>query len=91
MRVSEYLDRFGWSVNCSIKTKKLAWACNVGFINNEGFEDETQFSVSKPFTEQGKEELEQLFSSFCKENGFNENAVMYVEVVQVVETSDELE
>lgn len=37
----------------------------IGFINTDGQEDET--------------ELEELYSDFCKENGFRQNTVTYVE------------
>lgn len=37
----------------------------IGFINTDGQEDET--------------ELEELYRDFCKENGFRQNTVTYVE------------
>ena len=47
---------------------------NIGFINSDGLEDETQFDDVKNI-----KELEELFSSFCKENGFRKDTVMYIE------------
>lgn len=47
---------------------------NIGFINNDGMEDETQFEDVKSIRE-----LQELYSGFCKENGFSENTVLYVE------------
>lgn len=47
---------------------------NIGFINDEGREDETQFDGVKSIRE-----LQELFSGFCKENNFPENTVLYVE------------
>ncbi|MDE6388931.1 MAG: hypothetical protein K2L82_14115 [Lachnospiraceae bacterium] len=47
---------------------------NIGFVNNEGGEDETQFENVKSIRE-----LQELFSGFCKENNFPENTVLYVE------------
>ena len=37
----------------------------IGFINTDGQEDET--------------ELEELYRDFCKDNGFRQNTVTYVE------------
>ena len=47
---------------------------NIGFVNDEGREDETQFENVKRIRE-----LQELFSGFCKENNFPENTVLYVE------------
>ena len=46
----------------------------IGFINSDGAEDETQFDDVK-----GIKELAELFSGFCKENGFRKNTVRYIE------------
>lgn len=45
----------------------------IGFINTDGQEDETEldgFNLT---------ELEELYRDFCKENGFRQNTVTYVE------------
>ena len=45
----------------------------IGFINTDGQEDETEldgFNMA---------ELEELYRDFCKENGFRQNTVTYVE------------
>ncbi len=47
---------------------------NIGFKNDKGMEDETQFENVKSIRE-----LQELYSGFCKENGFPENTVLYVE------------
>ena len=47
---------------------------NVGFINSDGAEDETQFDDVKSMKELGE-----LFFQFCKENGFRKNSVTYIE------------
>lgn len=49
---------------------------NIGFINSDGMEDETQFESVKTL-----KELSDLFRDFCKENGFKTNTVTYVEAV----------
>lgn len=52
---------------------------NVGFISDEGLEDETQFDV------ESVAEIPELFNEFCKENGFNPEGLMYVERAEEVE------
>ena len=47
---------------------------NIGFINSDGLEDETQFDGVKSIKELGE-----LFSGFCEENGFRKNTVTYIE------------
>lgn len=49
---------------------------NIGFINSDGMEDETQFEGVKSLNE-----LSDLFRDFCNENGFKRNTVTYVEAV----------
>ncbi len=49
---------------------------NVGFINDIGAEDETQFDDVKSV-----KELSELFREFCKENDIPSNTVLYVEAV----------
>lgn len=49
---------------------------NIGFINSDGMEDETQFESVKTL-----KELSDLFRDFCKENGLKTNTVTYVEAV----------
>lgn len=45
----------------------------IGFINTDGQEDETELDGFN------MEELEELYRDFCKENGFRQNTVTYVE------------
>lgn len=47
---------------------------NIGFINDDGAEDETQFENVRTLRE-----LSDLFRDFCKENGFKTNTVRYLE------------
>lgn len=48
---------------------------DIGFINDKGMEDETEFDLEK----NPEKELEECWNEFCKENGFNVNSVLYVE------------
>lgn len=52
---------------------------DIGFINNEGNEDETQFDIQGTRSmRQTISELTELFADFCKENGFSTRKVLYV-------------
>jgi len=65
------------------------WNINVKFVNSDGDEDETQFDV-KPYNFDygiGKcEELEELWRDFCKENGFKQNSVLGVYLINPIQT-----
>ena len=45
----------------------------IGFINMDGQEDETELDAYN------MTELEELYRDFCKENGFRQNTVTYME------------
>lgn len=49
---------------------------NIGFINSDGREDETQFDV---YEDTAAEELESLFADFCKENHCDPGKRLYTE------------
>ena len=48
---------------------------DIGFINSDGMNDETDFFVDD------LEDLVALFSEFCRENGFAEDSVTYIQIV----------
>lgn len=54
---------------------------NIGFVNSDGEDDETQFTVNAESEKAAVEELIQLFRDFCVESGFNDSDVLYVEYV----------
>jgi hypothetical protein len=45
---------------------------DIDFINSDGEVDETQFDAK------GTEELSEIYSEFCKENGFKSNTVISI-------------
>lgn len=59
---------------------------DVSFINSEGREDETQFSIKAYDTQ----DLSDLFNDFCKENNFKRDTVFAITVVEMADTMDEL-
>jgi len=46
--------------------------CFIGFINNEGKDDQMEFTVI------GLDELEELYETFCEESKFDNDTVTYV-------------
>ncbi len=51
---------------------------NVGFVNSDGQDDETQFDIVNT------EDLNDLFEEFCIENGMAMPAVEYIDTVGYV-------
>ena len=59
---------------------------NIGFFNGTET-DQTQFDICGTITpEATKKELEELFRTFCKENGYPEDQVLYIEYVGTIPT-----
>lgn len=58
---------------------------NIGFINSNGSEDETQFDIHGTRTiKETLNELTDLFKEFCKENGYKTNKVRYITYVGAI-------
>lgn len=57
----------------------------------DGERQETQLNVSQSLdAEDGKKELEELFSSLCKEFGTTENSINYVEIAATDDSEESL-
>ena len=56
-----------------VTNRKRICSYRIGFINSDGKEDETELDVCN------LAELEEVYQDFCKENGFRQNTVIYVE------------
>ena len=56
-----------------VTNRKRICSYRIGFINSDGREDETELDVCN------LAELEEVYQDFCKENGFRQNTVIYVE------------
>lgn len=66
-------------------------AVNIGYTDKNGKPQETQLNVSQPLdTEDGKKELEELFSSLCKEFETTEDSVNYVEIAATDDSEESL-
>lgn len=88
MTVKEYIEKNGIDVCCDeLKT----WSyVDVGFINSDGEEDETEFDVKDINSSNGITCLSYLFTEFCKENNFSNKTVIYVSVCKSASTYNEL-
>lgn len=55
---------------------------NIGFVNKDGNEDETQLNISNDLnSNEGVTELSKLFTSLCEELNAARNSVTYVRVI----------
>jgi len=65
---------------------------NVGFLNNDEEEEETQLTLEhSPLTKEGIKELKELFGSLTKEFNTKANRVTYIHIVATAQTEAELE
>lgn len=89
--VKSVFDQFGWTLDCCDEVEgDCAANVDIGFYDPSGNVDETQFSIEKPFTDEGVQELSDLFKDFCKENG-DPDAVYRVCYAVVVETAPSID
>lgn len=86
MTIKQYIQKHGLQWDCDPRLHR-AMSVAITFTNNEGEKDEVEFSV---IIQDSVNELNALFSEFCKENGFPQNTVDYVSVVHAAETMKEL-
>lgn len=65
---------------------------NIGFVTNDGKEDETQLIVKHSLlTKAGEAELSELFDSLTDELNTKSDNVTYITIVASADTADELE
>lgn len=86
MTIKQYIKKYGWEIECNPQRCRVM-SVDIGFINDEKREDETEFDIMA--YDEG--ELSDLFKDFCRENGFPQNTVTYVCVVQMADSMEELE
>lgn len=89
MTIKECIKKYGWQTEVSGPLKRFQ-SVDIDFVNSDGLEDETQFDISGAGTAEGIKKLTDLFSGFCKENGFKTNSVTSVTIVHVADTRHEL-
>lgn len=90
MLIKDCIKKKGWQTEVTGSLKRCQ-TVDVDFVNTEGKEDETQFTITGAGTNKGIEELSKLFSEFCKENGLKNNTVISVTIIHVADTIEELE
>lgn len=66
-----------------------AMIVHVDFINAEKREDETSFDLMA--NENAINELDELYTEFCKENNLKQNTVTSITVVATAATMDDLQ
>ena len=88
MNIRECLKKNGWQIEVDYLGRYQS--VDVDFINSDGNEDETQFDICGALTKAGEKELVDLYSDFCKENGFKTNTVISVTVVASADAMEEL-
>jgi len=86
MTIKETIKKCGWNIECNVSSCFRYMIVHVGFINEDGNEDETSFDIKA----YDVEELNQLYADFCKENKQKRNTVTSINVVAVAETMEEL-
>lgn len=89
MNVIECIKKNG--VQMEVDSLKRYQTVDICFLDSDGNVDETEFTVKGFCTKAGNKELSDLFSDFCKENGFVRNKVISVTIVKSADTRDELE
>lgn len=75
-----------WEVCCGVPDGDSAMTVQVGFSHRYAEFDETEFCIESWY----RQELDELFSAFCHENGFENVSIQYVSVVKTAPTLDEL-
>lgn len=78
--------------NPGVHVYKPCQALDIGFVNRNGKDDETQLDVTHSImTIDGVKELEELWESLADELDAEEDSVTYIYVVAAADTYDELE
>ena len=96
MTIRQYIRKYGWEIDCIPKACR-AMNVDVGFINDENREDETELDIMAydeaelDIMAYDEAELSNLFRDFCRENGFPQNTVTHIVVVQMADSMEELE
>lgn len=89
MTIRECIKKNGWQIEVAGPLKRFQ-SVDIDFVNSDGLDDETQFDISGAGTTSGIQRLSELFSVFCKENGFKTNSVMSIAIVHVADTKEKL-
>lgn len=86
MTVKQYILKHGLRYDCEPGLHR-AISVIITFTNISGENDSTEFSLT---LNDPVNELDRLFSEFCKENGFPRNTVTYISIVRAAQTMNQL-
>ena len=87
MTVKQYIKKYGWQYECEPGLHRAA-SVIISFINDEDRDDETEFSIM--MGDNKVNELDALYTDFCKENGFRRDTVTYIAIIRAAETMEKL-
>ena len=91
MTIEELVKTGKMESSIEFPLKRLA-VVNVGFLNNDEEEEETQLTLEhSPLTKEGIKELKELFGSLTKEFNTKANRVTYIHIVATAQTEAKLE
>ena len=85
MTVKQWIKKHNWHSECN-HTTGAVMNVDISFINSDGHEDETEFSI-RSFD---VNELSELFRDFCKENNFKCNTVTNICIVETANSFETL-
>ena len=84
MTVKEYIKNHGWDIVCNTEICRFM---NVAVnFTNDNVSDETEFTIKA----YNAEELELLYTDFCKENELKRNTVNSIVVTAMAMTMEAL-
>ena len=75
-----------WQSECDMQTPYRVMTAQIGFAHEECSSDEVEFCI----VAWDAQELDKLFTVFCKENHFKKVEITGISIVRVAETMDAL-
>lgn len=88
MTIKQCIKKRGWGTDIDLNVPHRSMEVDIVFMNDEGREDETEFCINA----YDVNELDELFTEFCKENGLKRNTVTNIIIVRTYEeTADKVD
>ena len=85
MTVRKYLEENGWDMK--VHPHHHYMSVRIQFINDDGKDDETEFDIFA----YSVDELEELYETFCRENGFATDTVTDIYIFKSARTMEKLQ
>lgn len=86
MTIKQFIRQYGWNMECKSRTGRWM-SVDVSFTAPDGRSDETSFDIEA----YNEDELSELFSDFCTENGCAIDTVWGITITAVANSFEELE